>query len=994
MPPLKLPLVEEGPRNPEPRIGDMGRPWRSLDERANPPGPTRELGEQAPLEASRRSVLQMLGASAAFATLGGCLKQPAEKILPYTKQPPEVTPGIPSHYATASTIDGHATGLLVTSNEGRPTKIDGNPDHPSSRGGVGVLEQATLLSLYDPQRAKVFKYKGEPRALHDFLSGAVANGRALQDRKGEGLRFLLEPGSSPLIARLRERILDRYPKARFSAYSAVPLQRIHDGSMLAFGAAYETRLDLSKAKVICSLDADLLSALPGTITAMRQWADKRVPPEGPGNSQNEMGRLYAVETNLTVTGMNADHRLRLRPSQLDRFGLALLGRLATSVPSLSRYSGLASRFTLDEHAAKFADALAKDLVRAGRGALLAVGPRQSALLLAVAHAVNSGLRSECAAVAKPVLHDMDAGPRSLHALTEDMRSGAVDTLVITAWNPVYCAPFDLNFGKALSQVKNSVYRSLYEDETSARAGWMIPGLHPLESWCDARAHDGTITFVQPLIQPLYGGLTEAEVLAAFLGEGDRSAYVQLRDLWRSRAPAPFEATWEKWLADGYVDGTATRPETPQVRHDAILAEANKAQSAESGYEINVIPDYRIWDGRFGNNGWLQELPDPVTKTTWENHARISPAFAAKLGVTNGDLVDLGLYGPPARAPVVIEPGHADDCVTVALGYGRSGAGEELARGLGFDTAPLRHSDAPFVSAGLTVVPVGSSSPIAQTQEHHSMEGRAIAISTTLEKLKETNEKLAEMRGVPLTYHMPARYPGHRWGMSIDLSRCTGCNSCMVACQSENNVSVVGKDGVVRSREMHWLRIDRYFTGSESDPGVVFQPLMCVQCESAPCEYVCPVNATVHSDEGLNEMVYNRCVGTRYCSNNCPYKVRRFNFFNYTGNFSETEKMVFNPDVTVRARGVMEKCTYCVQRIERARIVTRVQGRDMRDGDIVTACQQACPTEAIVFGDLNDEKSLVSRRNAEERRYDLLHELGTRPRTGYLARVINPNPELS
>jgi len=962
------------------------RPWRSLGERAHRPEPARELGEQPPLEASRRSVLQMLGASAAFASLAGCLKPPGEKILPYTKQPPEVTPGIPSHYATSSTIDGRATGLLITSNEGRPTKIDGSPEHPSARGGAGVLEQAALLSLYDPQRSKVFKYKTQPRSLHDFLSAMVVNGRLLQEKQGEGLRFLMEPSSSPLIASMRGRILERYPKAKFVTWSAIPLQRIHDGSLLAFGAPYETRVDLSKAFVVCSLDADLLSAMPGTIAQMRQWADKRDP-------NNPMGRLYAVESNLTVTGMNADHRLRMKPSQVERFGLALLGRLGARVPGLAQYAGLAAKFPLEPAQARFANALAKDLVRAGKGALVAAGPRQPPVLHAAAHAINLALNSECVAVAKPALHDTDAGPRALHALTEEIRTGAVDTLVITAWNPVYGAPFDLNFGKALSQVKTSVYRSLYEDETSARAGWMLPALHPLESWGDARAHDGTVSFVQPLISPLYGGVTDVEILAAFLGEGDRSTYVQLREYWQKKTPAQFEMTWEKWLADGFIEGTATATETPAVRHDAILAEANKAVFADAGYEINIVPDYKVLDGRFANNAWLQELPDPVTKTTWENHARISPAFAAKLKVENGDLVDLGLRGPPVQGPVVIEPGHADDCVTVTLGYGRSGPGEELAKGLGFDTSTLRHSDAPWMSGGLTILPTGNNSQIAQTQEHHSMEGRTIAVSTTLAALPAMNEALAEERGAQLNFHQPVPNPGHRWGMSIDLSRCTGCNACMVACQSENNISVTGKDGVIRSREMHWIRVDRYFTGSENDPGVVFQPLMCVHCESAPCEYVCPVNATVHSDEGLNEMVYNRCVGTRYCSNNCPYKVRRFNFFNYTGSFSETEKMVFNPDVTVRARGVMEKCTYCVQRIERMRITTRVQERAMRDGDVVTACQQACPSNAIVFGDLNDESSKVSKLLKEERRYDLLHQLGTRPRTGYLARVMNPNPEL-
>jgi MoCo/4Fe-4S cofactor protein with predicted Tat translocation signal len=976
-----------------PIAGQMQRHWRSLEELAAPPSPSRELGPEAPPDdaTSRRTVLQLLGASAALASLGGCLKQPDEKILPYTRQPPEVTPGNPLHYASASVIDGRATGILVTANEGRPTKIEGNPEHPSSRGALGHLEQSELLRLYDPQRLKVVQHAGQDRSWRDFLQATVARARTLRNNGGEGLRFLMEPGSSPLIGTLRRRLLEAYPKARFSSWSAIPLQQMNDGSQLAFGGAYETRLDLTRARVVLSLDSDLLAALPGTLPAMRAWADKRDPERGP------MGRLYAVESNLTVTGMNADHRLRMRPSDIHRFGLALLGRLAGQVPALSRYAPLQQRFPLPPERARFADALAKDLVRAGRSALVSVGPRQPPILHAVGHAINTALDSACASVAPPVLHDTDAGPRTLERLSEEMRGGRVDTLVITAWNPVYGAPADLNFGNALAQVPYSVYRTLYLDETAERAGWVIPAYHPLESWGDARAHDGTVTFLQPLISPLYAGATEVEVLAAFLGEGDRSAYVQLRELWQSQRPDNFALNWEKWLADGFISGTSTPAQSPQTRHDAILAAAQQIAPDDSspGLEINVVPDYRVWDGRFANVSWLQELPDPATKLTWSNAALVSPDTARRLGVRDGDRVDLGLRGPPAHAAILIEPGHAEDCVTVSMGYGRRSAGEALCRGLGFDTTTLRHSSAPWFARGLTVTPTGKKAALSLTQEHHSMEGRLIAASTTAEKLKETSEELAEHRGPLLTAYPPQGYPGYRWGMAIDLSRCTGCSSCMVACIAENNIPMVGPEQVARSREMHWLRIDRYFTGeSASDPGVVFQPLMCVHCEFAPCEYVCPVNATVHSDEGLNEMIYNRCVGTRYCSNNCPYKVRRFNFFSYTSSYADTEKMAFNPDVTVRARGVMEKCTYCVQRIERVRINTRLQDRRIRDGEVLTACQQACPADAIVFGDLNDASSKVRRLHEVERRYDLLHELGTRPRTAYLARVMNPNPELA
>src|SRR4051812_25693198 len=592
-------------------IAGQQRLWRSLDEHAAPPAAVRELGPEAPADdaTSRRSVLQLLGASAALATLGGCLKQPDEKILPYTRQPPEVTPGNPLHYATASVIDGRATGLLVTANEGRPTKIEGNPDHPSSLGAVGPLEQAEVLRLYDPQRLKVVLNRSQPRSWRDFLQATVYNARGLRGRQGEGLRFLLEPGSSPLVAQLRQRLLETYPRAKFSSFSAVPLQQIHDGAQLAFGGPYETRLDLSAARVVLSLDSDLLAALPGTLPAMAQWAEKRDPSRG------TMGRLYAVETNLTATGMNADHRLRLKPTEIQRFGLALLGRMAGQVEALARYAPLAQRFPLPPESARFADALAADLMKAGRGALVSVGARQPPALHAAAHAINTALGSACAAVARPVLHDLDAGPRTLRQLTEEMRIGAVDTLVITAWDPVYSAPADLNFGKALSLVPHSVYRTLHTDETADRAEWIIPALHPLESWGDARAHDGTVTFVQPLISPLYGGATEVEVLAAFLGEGDRTAYTQLREFWRSRQPDDFALRWEKWLGAGFIEGTATKPEGPAVRHDQILAAAMQitpSDASSAGLQINIVPDYRVWDGRFGNVAWLQELPDPVT----------------------------------------------------------------------------------------------------------------------------------------------------------------------------------------------------------------------------------------------------------------------------------------------------------------------------------------------------------------------------------------------
>ena len=964
MPSLKLPI------------------WRSPDEHGRTAGPTPEFASPVePVTMDRRSFVQLLGAASAFAASAGCFKPPDDKILPYTRQPVEVVPGNPLHYASASTLGGHATGLLVTANEGRPTKIEGNPEHPSSLGASGVLEQGMLLQLYDPHRLAYVMNQRTARSWRDFLNTMQEKARALREKRGAGLRFLLEPSSSPMIGRLRERIAERYPLAKFSTWSAVPLQQVHDGARLALGAPYETRLDLSRAAVIASLDDDFLSGLPGTLPGMRAFADRRAPGEA-------MNRLYCIETSVSVTGMSADHRLRARPSEVVRVALALAAKL---VPQLA---GAAPQ-DLPAGQKKFVDALAADLKRGGAQSVVLAGPRQPALVQGLAHAINAALGSAAVRYAKPVLHDLDAGPRALRTLTEEMRRGEVDTLVITAWNPVYGAPADLNFGKALSGVPTSVYRSLFDDETAARAGWVLPATHALETWGDARAHDGTLTFQQPLVSPLFNGVTEIETLAAFLGEGDRTPYVQLREFYKDRAD---DGLWEKWLSDGFVRDTATPAERIAVRFDAVAAAAAAAAPlpvAAPGYELNVVPDYKLWDGRFANDAWLLELPDPVTKLSWENAALLSPATARELGVEQGDLVDIALHGPPAHAPVIILPGHADGAVSVALGWGRKGQGEQLAENVGFDTANLRHSDAPWFAAGATLLKTGRKQPLALTQTHFSMEGRSLAVVTSAEALKKEPQFLEAQRGVPPHALEPHDYSqGYKWGMAIDLSRCTGCTACSIACQAENNIPVVGQENVRKNREMHWLRIDRYFTGDDLDnPGFVTQPVACVHCEMAPCEYVCPVNATVHSDEGLNEMVYNRCVGTRYCSNNCPYKVRRFNFFAYNNEYSDSEKMVFNPDVTVRARGVMEKCSYCVQRIERVRIRSRVEERAMKPGELQVACQQACPTQAIVFGDLNDPKSQVSEWSADDRRYDLLHELGTRPRTAYLARVRNLNAAL-
>jgi Fe-S-cluster-containing dehydrogenase component len=988
MPSLKLPIFGSGTQE---RAAERTQ-WRSLAERERglslegefPPGAD-EIGGT-----SRREFVQLLGATLAFAGASGCLKQPDEKILPYTRQPEEVVPGRPLHYATAQYLGGRAVGLLVTAYEGRPTKVEGNPDHPSSLGATGVFEQASILQLYDPQRASVLQVKGRMQSWREFLTAQLARVTALRAKDGgAGIRFLLEPSSSPLVGDLRARIRRTFPNARFFSYAAVSEAQAAQGARLAFGSPFETSYHLSKARVIACLDADPLYPWPGSIPAMRAWAEKREPGR-------EMNRLYAVECSLTVTGMNADHRIPATPSQITKIALALAARIGSSIPSLGAFAALAPKARLDAAQQRTVDALAADLQSAGRSAVVMVGPRAAPVVHALAHAINSALGSEAVSQRRPVLHDVDTGPEALRELAEEMRGGDVDTLVVTAANPVFSAPYDLNFAKALDRVPNAIYRGLYYDETSQRCAWFVPATHPLEEWGDARAGDGTVTFLQPLVQPLFNGITEAQVLSAFLGEGDKSTNTLLREYWRN-ARTDADASWEKWISDGFIAGSAAAAESPNVRIDAIASSAQAVRvDAPAGLELNVVPDYRVYDGRFANNVWLQELPDPVTKLTWDNAALMSAATARQLGLKTRDVVDLGLFGPPVTAPVLVAPGHANGAITVALGYGRTGTELNGAR-VGFDVAPLRRSDAPWTARGVTVTKMGRVHPLAVTQEHWSMEGRDPALDVDLADFKGKGlERIEEKRAPQATMHTPWDYSKvpYKWGMAIDLSRCTGCSACMVACQSENNVPVVGKANVEKSREMHWLRIDRYFEGGEDAPRAMPQPMLCQHCETAPCEYVCPVNATVHSDEGLNEMVYNRCIGTRYCSNNCPYKVRRFNFFNYTYDTSDVEKLRMNPDVTVRSRGVMEKCTYCVQRIERARIDSRVQERPITESEVQTACQQACPAHAIVFGNLHDKDHAVTQWHADERHYYVLDDVGTRPRTAYLARVRNPNPKLT
>jgi molybdopterin-containing oxidoreductase family iron-sulfur binding subunit len=963
---------------------EAGRPerplWRSLEELDR--GAARAGAEfphgaaEPPSELSRRGFMQLLGASAALAGLGAC-HPPRDKIVPHVRDPREGVPGKALHYATALALDGYATGLVVTSQEGRPTKVEGNPAHPASLGASGALEQAALLDLYDPLRLAGFRRRGQALAWRTLLAEISKLAAAHDADAGARLRFLLAPDASPLQADLRRRLQSRFPRARVHFFAPLAEDPAREGSRIAFGRVLDARPRIDQADVILSLDADFLAGPGESLRLTREFARRREP----GASMN---RLYVAEPALTITGGAADHRFRMKGSEVLGFARAV----AAAAGAVSASPG-------DPAPSRQAKAVAEDLLRHRGRSLVLAGPRQPAAVHALAHAMNAALGNAGATVVyhAPVLPEAPAGPEVLAGLARDAEAGAVDTLVVTAWNPIYAAPAGVDLGAALSRVPNAIYLAPREDETSQRASWVLAASHPFECWGDGRSRDGTVTLQQPLTAPLKESVCAVDLLAAFLDQGDRGAYQHLRAYWKGRAGADFEILWERWLQQGIVPGTAEAAVQAPVRSDAVVAALRAAPAAAQGLEAAFAADYRVLDGRFAGNAWLQELSDPITKITWDNAACLSPATAKKLGLENGRRVTLALRGRTVEAPVWVVPGHADDCVTLPLGYGRAVEGP-IGRGVGFDAYRLRRASAPWFDTGLTLAAAKGTHAFASTQGHFSMEGRPLALDFTNAGWERSAHELEEQRGASETLQAPVDYSkqDYKWGMAIDLGRCTGCSACVVACQEENNVPVVGKEQVAKGRIMQWIRVDRYFAGKAEEPEVISQPVACVHCEAAPCEYVCPVNATVHSDEGLNEMVYNRCVGTRYCSNNCPYKVRRFNFFEYRGRLAPTEKMLMNPDVTVRSRGVMEKCTYCVQRIERARIDARVAGGKIES--IQSACQQACPAEAIVFGNLNDPRSKVTRLHADARRYDLLHELGTRPRTAYLARIRNPNPDLA
>ncbi|MEO6213162.1 MAG: TAT-variant-translocated molybdopterin oxidoreductase [Vicinamibacterales bacterium] len=1025
--------------------------WRSLGELSDTPAFREYLHREFPEQASewndpkgRRDLLKLMSASLALAGVGACTTQPSEHIVPYVRQPEEIVPGRPLFFASAVVHKGYAQPVLVESHMGRPTKIEGNPDHPASLGAADIFTQAAILDLYDPDRAQTVTYRGEVRSWGHFLTAVQGALSAQKSRAGAGLRFLTGPITSPSLAELMATILRDYPQARWHQYDPTGLHGTPEGTTT------QPVYHFDKADVIVSLDSDFLNCGPGSVRYQKDFATRRRLTD----ERKEMNRLYAIESTPTLTGAKADHRLVVQASEVESIARALAGALGSAAP-LGEPASVPRPGALDM--AKWVGAIARDLQEHRGRSIVIAGDYQPAAVHALAQAINDALGN--AGTTVTYAPAIEAMPMDRHAslaeLAAAMDAGQVEMLVILGGNPAFAAPADLKFSEKLGKVGLIAYQGTHVDETAFLAHWHLPSAHPLESWGDARAFDGTVTLMQPLIAPLYEGRSPHEMLALFTAQADRRGFAIVKDYWTrafsgtggwtprdasGQAFKDVEHFWKHVVHDGFIPGTAvttggpatamtpapkvipaasaaaaatgaatlgtTAPPaparstpTPPVPVSPVPGPSASSTQAPGTLEIIFRPDPTVWDGSFANNGWLQELPKPLTKLTWDTTAWISPGLAEDRGLHDGDVIELTYRGRTAKMPVWRVPGHPRESVTVFFGYGRRMAGRvgnTTGEAQQFNAYLLRTSDAPWFGRGLEIAKTGERYLLATTQEHHLMEGRAPVRVATLEEYTHDPAVIHKQGHTPpktLTMYPEYAYNGYKWGMAIDLTTCTGCGACTVACVAENNIPVVGKDQVARGREMHWIRVDHYFAGSADNPESYHQPVTCMQCEVAPREVVCPVAATSHSSEGLNDMTYNRCVGTRYCSNNCPYKVRRFNFLLYADWDTQSLYPLRNPDVTVRSRGVMEKCTYCVQRINHARIDAKKEERQIRDGEVVTACQATCPADAIVFGDLNDPTSRVSKFKAEARNYGVLEELNTRPRTTYLAAIRNPNPEL-
>ncbi len=964
--------------------------WRSLEQLADDPQFRDFLESEFPSVAAdfdnslnRRQLLTLMGASLAMAGLASC-RRPEEKIVPYVTAPENIIPGVPKQYATTMPFGHRNYGVLVESHEGRPTKIEGNALHPATKGASSALIQAAILGLYDPDRSRSVRNEGATKDWEDFVTAWKEILEAHVPDGGEGLAVLTESFSSPTLKRLETDFRNRFPNALWSVYEPVSDENVHAGV-----GGLQPVYHFEKTSVILSLDSDFLLTESDCVAQAKGFAQAR-RVQGP---QSSMCRLYAVEAGFTITGAAADNRLRLKAGDIGALIAALAHELQKSGVGLDAAGTQPVVAGVDPD---WLSIVARDLAQAGPGGVVVAGRRQPPEVHAIAAAINAALGSAGEAVTYHALEDASLPDRSQFAeLVSGMKSGSIKTLVMLGGNPLYSAPADLEFGRALAAVEVSAHLSTHYDETSQAASWHVPQSHFLEAWGDGRSLSGDRSVVQPLIAPLHGSKSAVEVLGLLADGEDSPGFDRVQATWEDLVTDDdFEKGWRRILHDGIARDTETPAASPGTTD---VSAALAALSGGSGDSIEVVfqASPAVFDGRFANSGWLQEMPDPMTKITWDNAALMSPRTADRIGVSNGEVVRISSEGREIEAPTWIQPGHADDSVTLPLGYGRQAAGR-IGNGVGFDATVLRSSRNPDFAAGVEVARTRRTHELVGTQDHGSMEGRPLVLEATLQEYRDKPDFVDAYQEPPNSQLFPFHdYGGeYQWGLAIDLTSCVGCNACLIGCQSENNVPIVGKEQVAVGREMHWIRVDRYFSGPPEEPEAVFQPLPCQHCENAPCEEVCPVAATVHDSEGINQMVYNRCIGTRYCSNNCPYKVRRFNFLNFTKDTPEVQKMVNNPDVTVRSRGVMEKCSYCVQRVNAAKQHAKRTGQPLTDGDVQTACQQACPTGAIIFGNIADPTSRVAEIKAGDRDYLLVAELNTKPRTSYQAKITNPNPALA
>ena len=1041
--------------------------WRSLDELAETSEfqgylhrEFKDVNVDAPGSVSRRRFMQLMGASLALSSASGCILEgpgmwAKEKILPHTRRPAGLVPGQTKSYATLFNLGGFSQGLSVTSYEGRPIKIEGNPLHPASLGACSTYAQASILGLYDPDRSQQILQGGKPsdaKTFDKYLSKLLGK---LKANGGQNLRVLAEPSASVTLAKVKADFLSAFPKATWTEFTTFNRDNVDEGAQIAFGAGTRVRYNVAKAEIIVNLDGDFLTEHPEALRHTKEWGDNRNPEAG------KMNRLYAVESHFSSSGVSSDHRLPLRHEQLKPFLLALQGALKAHGVTIEGPEATPNSGFLKAHKiAAWVKALAKDLAANQGKSLLTVGYRQPAEVHALAHRLNVALGNlvKTLSVLGIAAKTNSNQYRAIKTLASDMNTGKVDTLLILGANPAYSATGDLKFGEAMNKVKNKIHLGLYANETAALATWHLPETHALATWSDGRSFSGTYSVAQPLLEPLYKSHSQIELLLKLMGRED-SAYALVRataltmaggnpaaleaekadtapstantDTAVAAAPNKNDRTWRKLVQDGIVPNTDYPVKTDATLQSFSITPPNSGSlnshdNLKNGeYEITFIDDGKVYDGRFANNGSLQELPDFTTKLTWDNAALLSPSTAKTLKVNDGQMIKLEIGGQSVTLPVYTLPGQPTGSIAVALGYGREEAGHVggsaklSVASPGFDVSAIRRSSSAFQRKGVTITATGADYELASTQNHHAIDDTGYQERERRAHTLIRETSLAEYQKDPgyvdstkYEHHLPVidKYKqeqlfgaleykaDHQWGMSIDLSKCNGCNACIMACNTENIVPVAGKDQVLKGREMQWLRLDRYFAGDEEDPTILSQPVACVHCENAPCEQVCPVAATLHTEEGLNDMVYNRCVGTRYCLNNCPLKVRRFNYHNYHEDLKTPENKVktmqFNPDVTVRFRAVMEKCTYCIQRIKQAKDTARNEKRPLADGDITPACAQTCGSDAIVFGDINDKNSRVSKLRKLARSYGMLGGLNLRPRTEMLGKIRNVNPDLA